>query len=37
MRNRETALEKRERVEGIWSKMDDGDFSALEEFTKKGS
>ena len=37
VRNRETALEKRERIEGVWKKMDEGDFSALEEFTKRGS
>jgi COX assembly mitochondrial protein 2 len=37
VRNRETALEKRARIEGVWKKMDEGDFSALEEFTKKGS
>lgn len=34
-RNRETALQRRQRIEDIWAKMDDGDYSALEEFTKR--
>ena len=34
-RNRETGLEKRERIEAVWAKMDEGDFSALEGFVKK--
>jgi len=33
-RNRETGLERRARIEAVWAKMDEGDFSALEEFTK---
>ena len=35
-RNRETGLEKRMRIEAVWQKMDEGDYSALEEFTKRG-
>ena len=33
-KNRETALERRARIEGVWAKFDEGDYSALEEFTK---
>lgn len=33
-RNRETSLERRARIEAVWAKMDEGDFSALEKFTK---
>ena len=33
-KNRETGLQRRQRIEAVWAKMDDGDFSALEEFTK---
>jgi COX assembly protein 2 len=32
--NRETALERRARIEAVWAKFDEGDFSALEQFTK---
>ncbi|KIW64395.1 hypothetical protein PV04_09330 [Phialophora macrospora] len=32
--NRETALERRARIEAVWAKFDEGDFSALERFTK---
>ena len=35
-KNRETSLERRARIESVWKQMDDGDFSALEEFTKRG-
>ena len=35
-KNRETSLERRARIEAVWKKMDEGDFSALEEFTNKG-
>ena len=34
-RNRETSLERRARIESVWKKMDEGDFSALEDFTKR--
>lgn len=34
VQNRETGLQKRQRIEAVWSKMDEGDFSALEQFTK---
>jgi COX assembly protein 2 len=34
LKNRETSLERRARIEGVWAKMDEGDFSALEKFTK---
>lgn len=34
-RNRETGLQRRQRIEGVWAKMDEGDYSALEEFTGK--
>lgn len=34
-KNRETALERRKRIEAIWDKMDEGDYSALEAFTKR--
>ncbi|KEF51611.1 uncharacterized protein A1O9_12246, partial [Exophiala aquamarina CBS 119918] len=33
-RNRETSLERRARIESVWAKMDEGDYSALEKFTK---
>lgn len=33
-KNRETALEKRLRIEKIWDDMDRGDYSALEAYTK---
>ena len=33
-KNRETALQKRQRIEAVWAKMDEGDNSALEAFTK---
>ena len=33
-RNRETGLERRQRIEDVWKQMDDGDFSALDEFKK---
>lgn len=33
-RNRETGLERRQRIEAVWDKMDTGDYTALEEFTK---
>jgi COX assembly mitochondrial protein 2 len=36
-RNRETALERRAKIEAVWEKMDEGDYTALEEFTKRGS
>ncbi|RMZ82449.1 hypothetical protein DV737_g2052, partial [Chaetothyriales sp. CBS 132003] len=36
-RNRETALERRLRVEAVWEQMDKGDYSALEAFTKPKS
>ena len=35
--NRETGLERRARIEAVWQKMDVGDYSALEEFTKRDS
>ncbi|KAK5948470.1 hypothetical protein OHC33_010504 [Knufia fluminis] len=34
-RNRETGLQRRQRIEAVWAKMDEGDYSALEEFTGK--
>ena len=34
-KNRETGLERRMRIEAIWEKMDEGDYSALEKFTGK--
>ena len=34
-KNRETGLQRRHRIEGVWEKMDAGDYSALEEFTGK--
>ena len=37
VRNRETGLERRARIEAVWQKMDDGDYSALEELTKRDS
>lgn len=37
VRNRETGLQRRARIEAVWQKMDEGDYSALEEFTKRGS
>lgn len=33
-KNRETAVQRRLRIEEVWSKMDDGDYTALERFTK---
>ena len=36
-RNRETGLQRRQRIEAVWDKMDQGDYSALEEFTGKKS
>ena len=33
-KNRETGLERRVRIEAVWAKMDEGDYSALEAFTK---
>lgn len=33
-KNRETGLQRRARIEAVWAKMDEGDYSALEEFTK---
>lgn len=33
-KNRETALQRRQRIEAVWAKMDEGDNSALEAFTK---
>lgn len=35
IKNRETGLQRRQRIESVWSKMDDGDYTALETFTKK--
>lgn len=35
IKNRETGLQKRQRIEAVWAKMDDGDYTALENFTKK--
>lgn len=34
-KNRETGLQRRQRIEAVWAKMDEGDYSALEEFTGK--
>lgn len=34
-KNRETGQEKRARIEAVWKKMDEGDYSALEGFVKK--
>ena len=34
-KNRETSLERRSRIEAVWAKMDEGDFTAMEEFTKR--
>lgn len=34
MGNRETGLQRRQRIEAVWDKMDQGDYSALEQFTK---
>jgi COX assembly mitochondrial protein 2 len=34
-KNRETGLQRRHRIEAVWAKMDEGDYSALEEFTKR--
>ena len=34
-KNRETGLERRRRIEAVWAQMDAGDYSALEEFTKR--
>jgi len=34
-KNRETSLQRKARIEAVWENMDKGDFSALEEFTKK--
>lgn len=34
-KNRETSLERRARIEAVWDKMDQGDYSALERFTKR--
>ena len=34
VRNRETGLQRRERIESVWKQMDQGDFSALDEFKK---
>lgn len=33
-KNRETALQRRHRIEAVWDKMDEGDYSALEAYTK---
>ena len=33
-RNRETGLERRTRIEAVWKQFDEGDYSALEKFTK---
>jgi len=33
-KNRETGLERRARIEAVWDKMDQGDYTALERFTK---
>lgn len=33
-KNRETSLQRRARIEAVWAKMDEGDYSALEDFTK---
>jgi len=33
--NRESGLQRRQRIEAVWAKMDEGDYSALEEFTGK--
>lgn len=33
--NRETGLERRVRIEAIWDQMDKGDYSALDQFTKR--
>ena len=33
-RNRETGLQRREQIETVWKQMDQGDFSALDEFKK---
>lgn len=33
-RNRETGLERRARIEAVWKQFDEGDYSALEKFTK---
>jgi COX assembly mitochondrial protein 2 len=35
MKNRESALERRLRIEGVWAKMDEGDYAALEDYTKR--
>jgi len=35
VKNRETGLQRRYRIEAVWDKMDQGDYSALEEFTGK--
>lgn len=35
VKNRETGLQRRQRIEAVWAKMDDGDYTALENFTKK--
>ncbi|ETN42255.1 uncharacterized protein HMPREF1541_04196 [Cyphellophora europaea CBS 101466] len=34
-KNRETGLQRRQRIEAVWAKMDEGDYTALEEFTKR--
>lgn len=34
-KNRETGMERRARIEAVWDKMDQGDYSALERFTKR--
>ena len=34
-KNRETGLERRARMEAVWTKFDEGDYSALEKFTKQ--
>ncbi|KIV86801.1 hypothetical protein PV11_02389 [Exophiala sideris] len=34
-KNRETGMERRARIEAVWDKMDEGDYSALERFTKR--
>jgi COX assembly mitochondrial protein 2 len=33
-RNRETGLQRRQRIEAVWAKFDEGDFSELEKYTK---
>lgn len=34
-KNRETALQRRARLDAVFKQMDEGDYSALEKFTKR--